>query len=306
MPHSSARRVTYGGAAAVALSLLAGCSSTEAVAEPQAADGEGQDSSPEYAEEFDRLAEEFDARLGVYALDTATGEEVSYNADDRFAYASTFKPFVCGAVMETRSLDDMDEVVTFDAEDLVPHSPITEEHVDTGISLMEACDATIRYSDNTAANLLFRELDGPEGLQEALRATGDETTQVDRIEVALNEAAPGDPRDTTTPEQFAVNLQEFVFGDTLEPEKRDVLEQMLRENTTGDDLIRAGVPDDWEVGDKTGGGGYGSRNDIGIMWPPDEEPILIAVMSSRDQEDAEPNDALIAQATEVVVDTIRP
>lgn len=298
MLYSSARRVTHGGAAAVALSLLAGCASTETAAEPQAA-AEEQDTPPEYAEEFD-------ARLGVYVLDTATGEEIAYNADDRFAYASTFKPFVCGAVMETRTLEEMDEVVTFDAEDLVPHSPITEEHVDTGITLLEACDATIRFSDNTAANLLFRELDGPEGLQEALRGTGDETTQVDRIEVELNEAAPDDPRDTTTPEQFAVNLQEYVFGDTLEAEERDVLEEMLRENTTGDDLIRAGVPDDWAVGDKTGAGGYGTRNDIGILWPPDEEPIMIAVMSSLGDEDAEYADALIAQATEVVVDAIRP
>lgn len=294
------------GAAAIALTSIVGCSSAAETAATASSEDSTDTDPPAYTEEFDRLAEEFDTRLGVYAIDTGTGEEIAYNADDRFAYASTFKPFVCGAVMEDRTVDEMDEVVHFEESDLVPHSPITEEHVDSGITLMESCDATIRFSDNTAANLLFRELGGPEGLQDALRASGDEVTQVDRIEVELNEAVPGDGRDTTTPAQFAANLDEYVFGDTLEPEKQELLEQMLRENTTGDDLIRAGVPEDWEVGDKTGGGGYGTRNDIGILWPPEGEPILLAVMSTREVEDAEYDDAVVAEATEVVVDAIQP
>src|SRR5699024_8544993 len=150
---------------------------------------------------------------------------------------------------------------------LVPHSPITEEHLDTGISLRESCDAAIRHSDNTAANLLFQELGGPEGLQEALRAIGDRTTQVDRTEVELNEAVPGDTQDTSTPEQLATDLREYVFGDALEPEKQALLEEMLRQNTTGDDTIRAGVPDDGEVGDKTGAGEWGTRDRIGRRGP---------------------------------------
>ena len=288
--------------AAVALALLVGCSAADSgSSDPTTADGAG---APAHRAEFDRLEEDFDTRLGVYALDTATGEEVNYSSDERFPYTSAFKPLACGAVLADRTVDRMDEIVTFDEEDLVPHSPITEEHLDTGISLRESCDAAIRHSDNTAANLLFQELGGPEGLQEALRAIGDRTTQVDRTEVELNEAVPGDTQDTSTPEQLATDLREYVFGDALEPEKQALLEEMLRQNTTGDDTIRAGVPDDWEVGDKTGAGEYGTRNSIGILWPPHEEPIMIAVMSTREVEGSEYDDALIAEATEVVVEAM--
>ncbi len=36
---------------------------------------------------------------------------------------------------------------------------------------------------------------------------------------------------------------------------------------TGDELIRAGVPSDWIVADKSGAGSYGTRNDIAIVTP---------------------------------------
>ncbi|WP_017559532.1 class A beta-lactamase [Nocardiopsis baichengensis] len=251
---------------------------------------------------FERLEEEFGARLGVYALDTGSGEEVAYNADERFAYASTFKVPACGAVMEEHSLKEMEEtVVHFDEEDLVTYSPITEDHVDTGMTLMEVCDAALRYSDNTAANLLLEEIGGPEGFQEAMRELGDEVTVSARWETELNENKPGDERDTSSPRAFAGNLEEYVLGDTLEEDKSEALADMMVRSTTGDTLIRAGVPEDWKVGDKSGMPGYGARNDIAVMWPPEGDPIVLAAYSTKDTEDAESEDELIAQAAEEAV-----
>ncbi|WP_046469887.1 class A beta-lactamase [Allosalinactinospora lopnorensis] len=303
MLYRPARRAAFAALAAIAVSPLAGCA-----AAPDASpsdDSAAQSSEAPYAAEFERLEEEFDARLGVYALDTGTGLDVAHRSDERFAYASTFKPLACGAVMERRSIAELEEVVGYGAEDLVEYSPITEEHVDTGMTLLEACDAAIRYSDNTAANLLFDELGGPQGLQDALVEIGDDTTQADRRETGLNEAAPGDTRDTSTPEALAADLREYVLGDPLPEEKRTLLREMLLENTTGGDLIRAGIPDGWEVGDKTGSAGYGTRNDIAVLWPPDGDPIVLAVLSSRDGEDAESEDALIAEAAAVAADALR-
>jgi hypothetical protein len=170
------------------------------------------------------------------------------------------------------------------------------------MSLLEIGDAALRYSDNTAANLLLAELGGPEGLDEALEAIGDDVIHVDRIEPGLSEAVPGDVRDTSTPRAMATSLGEFTLRDALPEEKREIITQMMLGNTTGDELIRAGVPDDWKVGDKTGSGGYGTRNDIAVLWPPQGVPIVLAVMSSRDVEGAEFDNALIAEAAEVVVE----
>jgi beta-lactamase class A len=280
---------------------MAGCS---AQTEQSGAEEASEESAASATAEFERLEEDYDARLGVYAVDTGSDSELAHRADERFAYASTFKTLLCGALLEDWPQEDLEEVVTYEAADLVPHSPLTEENVDSGMSRLDLCDATIRYSDNTAANLLFDEIGGPEGLQQALEELGDDVTQVAREEVELNEATPGDERDTSTPRAMAANYDAYVLGDVLAEENRALLEQMLRDNTTGDELIRAGLPDGWEAGEKTGAGGYGSRNDVGVLWPPEGDPIVLAVMSSRDEEDADFDNALIAEATEIVVEAM--
>jgi len=63
--------------------------------------------------------------------------------------------------------------------------------------------AAIEHSDNTAANLLLRTVGGPAAVTAYLRALGDPVTRLDRNEPALNEAKPGDVRDTTTPSALA-------------------------------------------------------------------------------------------------------
>ncbi|MBO4206203.1 class A beta-lactamase, partial [Micromonospora echinofusca] len=249
-----------------------------------------------------RLESEFDARLGVYAVDTGSGRTVQYRADERFAYASTFKALAAAAVLDLTSPAELGTVVRYTRDDLVTYSPVTEKHVGEGLTLRQVADAAVRYSDNTAGNLLLRRLGGPQRFEEALRAIGDGTTEVDRYETELNEARPGDPRDTSTPRALAADLRAYAVGDALDPDDREILTGWLRGNTTGADLVRAGVPGGWVVGDKTGSGGYGTRNDIAVIWPPGRAPIVLAVLSSRDSRDASYDNALIARATRVVVD----
>ncbi|MCI0768138.1 class A beta-lactamase [Bacillus sp. TL12] len=255
--------------------------------------------------EFVQLEKKFDARIGVYAIDTGTNRTVAYRPDERFAYTSTFKAVAAGAMLQQNSIDNLDKVITYTKDDLVTYSPITEKHVDTGMTLWEIADAAIRYSDNTAGNLLLKELDGPKGFEKKLRQIGDRVTKVDRFEPDLNEATPGDIRDTSTAKALATNLKAFTVGNILPTEKRKILTDWMRGNTTGDQLIRAGVPKDWEVGDKTGAGSYGTRNDIAIVWPPNREPIIIAILSSRDTKNATYNNELIAQAAKVTINALK-
>ncbi len=51
----------------------------------------------------------------------------------------------------------------------------------------------------------------------------------------------------------------------LPSEKRKLMTDWLRGNTTGDTLIHTGVPEGWAVGDKSEAGSYGTRNDIAIV-----------------------------------------
>ncbi|CAN7276673.1 class A beta-lactamase [Rossellomorea sp. LjRoot5] len=266
---------------------------------------ETQGTSHGSAHKFMQLEKKFDARLGVYAIDTGTNRTVVYRPDERFAYTSTYKALAAGAVLQQNSIDELDEVITYTQDDLVTYSPITEQHVDTGMTLREICDAAIRYSDNTAGNLLLQELGGPDGFENALRQIGDQVTEADRFETDLNSAIPGDIRDTSTARALATSLKAFTVDDVLQEGKRTLLTDWMRTNTTGDELIRAAVPKGWEVGDKSGAGDYGTRNDIAIVWPPNRAPIIIAILSSRDTKDAAYDNELIAKAAKVVLNAFK-
>lgn len=258
-------------------------------------------SAPTPAQMFGAIEARDDVTLGVYAVDTASGRVVEYRPDERFGFASTIKAFAVAAVLDAVPASDRDRQLPVMASDLVPYSPVMEQHVGGSVSILEAMDAATRSSDNTSANLLFGVLGGPEALQQRLRDAGDDTTMVDRTEPLLNEFVPGDDRDTSTARALATSLEAFALGDELDREDRALLIGMMEASTTGFDLIRAGAPDGWEVADASGAAEYGIRTAIAIAWPPDGgPPVVLAVLTKRSEREAAFLDPPLADATDVV------
>jgi beta-lactamase class A len=217
-------------------------------------------------------------RLGIAIVDTGTSKHVAFRGNERFALASTFK-FLAAAFVLTRvdrKEDSLTRRVVYAKSDLVSYSPITEKHVGEGMTVGELCEAAVTLSDNTAGNLLLDSFGGPAGLTAWLRALGDKVTRLDRREPALNENRPGDPRDTTTPLAMLQTMQKLVLGTTLSAASRAQLVTWLVACKTGSQRLRAGVPQGWRVGDKTGGGGHNAANDIAFLWPPERAPIVVA------------------------------
>ena len=227
---------------------------------------------------FQELEEKYDATLGIYALDTETNKEISYNADERFAYCSTYKALAAGAILEKYSIEELDNVIYFEEEDVLSYAPVAKDKVDTGMTIREICDAAVRQSDNTAGNLQFTLLDGPNGFKQSLSKIGDTVSEPSRIE--------------------------YATGDILSDDKKEIFIDWMSNNATGDELIRAGVPSDWIVADKSGAGSYGTRNDIAIVTPPNKKPIFVAVLSKKAEQDAEYDNKLIADATKIIFDLI--
>ncbi|PFU39454.1 class A beta-lactamase [Bacillus cereus] len=286
---------------------LIGCSNSNTQSEPPKQTNQATQIKQENTgnQSFAKLEKEYDAKLGIYALDTGTNQTVAYHSDDRFAFASTSKSLAVGALLRKNSLEALDQRITYTHEDLSNYNPITEKHVDTGMTLKELADASVRYSDSTAHNLILKQLGGPSEFEKILREMGDTVTTSERFEPELNEVHPGETHDTSTPEAIAKTLQSFTLGTALPTEKRELLVDWMKRNTTGDKLIRAGVPKGWEVADKTGAGSYGTRNNIAIIWPPNKKPIVLAILSNHDKEDAKYDDKLIADATKVVLNTLK-
>ncbi|HEV7325809.1 MAG TPA: class A beta-lactamase [Bosea sp. (in: a-proteobacteria)] len=216
-------------------------------------------------------------RLGVAILDSGNGRIVAHRGEERFAMCSTFK-FVAAAFALARidrGEEELDRRVSYSKADLITYSPVTEKHVDKGMTIAELCDAAVTLSDNAAGNLLLDSFGGPKGLTGYMRSLGDEASRLDRREPDLNEAKPGDPRDTTTPVAMAGVLRQTVLGAALSPASRQQLTAWLVANKTGDKRLRAGVPKGWRIGDKTGTGNNNATNDIGVIWPPGRAPLVV-------------------------------
>jgi len=164
--------------------------------------------------------------------------------------------------LEPPTEESLSRRVVYSKSDLVTYSPTTQKHVESGLTVGEICEAAMVLSDNTAGNLLLDSFGGPAGLTSFMRSLGDTVTRLDRRETELNEAAPGDPRDTTTPLAVLDILRKAVLGNALSASSREQLSAWLVANKTGDKRLRAGVPKGWRVGDKTGSGSNNATNDI--------------------------------------------
>lgn len=218
------------------------------------------------------------ARIGVAIR--GPGLHFAHRAAERFPMCSTFKALLAGAILARvdAGQERLARTLIVQPADIVAHAPVTEQRLGApGMSLAELCHAAVTRSDNTAANLLLDSIDGPAGFTAWLRSLGDATTRLDRRETALNEATPGDPRDTTTPAAMVALLDTLLLGTALSAPSRQQLMDWMLANTTSDDKLRAGVPAGWRVADRTGGGGHGTMNDVGLLLPPDAPPMLIAI-----------------------------
>jgi beta-lactamase class A len=229
------------------------------------------------AERFARLEKDSNGRLGVAVLDTGSGDSIGYRKDERFAMCSTFKMLLAAAVLKRvdAGKEKLDRRIAIETTGFLPNSPVSQEHAGRTMTIRELTAAIVTRSDNTAANLLLASIGGPPAITGFARSLGDTVTRLDRVETALNEALPGDPRDTTSPAAMVTNMRMLLVGDRLSPLSREQLIEWLKANKTGDERIRAGLRSGWQAGDKTGSNGDNTTNDIAVIWPGQRAPVLV-------------------------------
>jgi beta-lactamase class A len=246
-------------------------------------------------------------RIGVAALDTSNSKRIDYRPEERFPMCSTFKFLAAAAVLKRvdEKQEKLERFVPYGAKQILEYAPVTREHLKQGgMTLGALCAAAIEQSDNTAGNLLLDAIGGPAGLTNFVRTLGDRVTRLDRIDPELNSAVPGDERDTTTPAAICSDMQRLLLADALSEPSRRRLEEWLQHNETGGLMIRAGVPKNWVIGDKTGRGSNGATNGIAIIRPPDRAPILLAIYCVGSTATANDRAAAIAEVAKIVAESM--
>jgi len=284
--------------------LLLGAAAGLAGSQVAAAAASAATCDPAVTAQLVDLERSYDGRIGAYAVDTSTGTTIAYRAYERFPLLSTFKVLAAGAILRTARRHEpglLGRVIHWTAADLLANSPVTEQYVDTGLTVAQLCEAAITRSDNTAGNLLLSLLGGPPVITRFARTLGDGVTRLDRWETDLNIWNPAEPRDTTTPAAMAHDLRTLTLGSALKVDGQQRLIGWLRGTATGYARIRAGLPSNWTVGDKTGSSAtYGAANDLAIAWPPSTPPLVLAVYTNRNQPDAATDNAVIAAAATIL------
>jgi beta-lactamase class A len=216
--------------------------------------------------------------IGVYAKNCRTGAEVSWRAHERFVMCSSFKASLAACVLASvdRGQTRMDEMIAYGPADLMEWAPVAKQNLEKGaMSVADMCEAAVELSDNTCANALLARFGGPSALTAFWQSIGDNVSRLDHNEPELNRTPPGDPQDTTTPAAMAGNLRSFVLGNALSPASRENLTHWMLGCKTGDNRLRAGLPKDWRIGDKTGNNGKDAFGDIAVTWSTRGEPVVI-------------------------------
>ncbi|MQW88909.1 class A beta-lactamase [Sinorhizobium saheli] len=279
---------------------LAGSLLTIPVLATTAAEGRAEDAQAAAAR-LDALERRHPGRICVSILEVASGKRVEHRADERILMCSTFKALAAALVLARvdKGEERLDRRIKFSKNDLVAGSAATETHAGgAGMTMAELCDAAVTRSDNTAGNLLLASFGGPAALTAFFRSLGDDVSRLDRIETDLNyHDGPDDIRDTTTAAAMLENLRRLLFTDALSPSSRSRLAAWLITNKTGDSRLRAGVPKNWLVGDKTGTNGdkHGIANDIAVLWRPDGAPIIVTAYCEIPSISADERNAVIAE-----------
>lgn len=262
--------------------------------------------TPDLSSTLSALEKSSGGRLGCAIL-FPSGRRVTHRPDERFPMCSTFKFLAAALVLQRvdQRREHLDRSIPFSKSDVVAYSPETEKRAGSSMTVAELCKAALTLSDNTAANLLLASFGGPAAITSYARSLGDERTRLDRTETSLNEGIPGDPRDTTTPVAMLGNLQRILFGKVLKPQSRQQLTDWMLANTTGKAKFVAGLPADWKVADKTGAGDHGSNNDIGILYPPADQPILITSYLTETTVPTEERNAIHAEIARAIAASYR-
>lgn len=291
MTQLSRRHVLLGG-----LTLAAVAASAPAMAQP-----------PSTIEaSLQNLEQRHNASIGLFATNLVSDKTIAHRAQDPFAMCSTFKAYASARVLQMAQHGELsiDDTMFVDPAGILPNSPVTGPRARTEMTLAELCQAALQQSDNAAANLLLSRIGGPQAITAFARSIGDQQTRLDRWEIELNSAIPGDLRDTSTPEALGGGFRALLDGDVLAPPQRGLLEDWMRANQTSS--MRAGLPPGWTSADKTGSGDYGSTNDVGIAYGPDGQRVLLAILtrSQADDPKAENMRPLIGEITSLVMPTL--
>ncbi len=226
-------------------------------------------------------------RIGVAAIDLATGRTVAVLGDQPFPMASTSKIAIVATFLDLVDRGKLRLTDHFPLMVPVPSgkystavAPVRRGQMMSAQSLIEL---TITRSDNQATDALLAAVGGPAAVNRWLRQAGVSGMRLDRDIATLvrddgevNPATTVDARDSATPLAMARLISGLYRGEWLSPASRAVLIGAMERCETGKRRIRGQLPEGTRVAHKTGTLSN-TASDVGIIHTPDGRAIVVAI-----------------------------
>ncbi|MGX7894057.1 class A beta-lactamase [Tsuneonella sp. HG222] len=250
-----------------------------------------RDFTPVYGNPFERtiamLADGSNGRIGVAAIDLATGREIGVLGDQRFPMASTSKIAIAATFLE--GVDRGRLSLTSEYPLLVP---VASKRFSTAVAPVKAgqyltarrlIELSLINSSNTATDALLAAVGGPAVVNDWARRAGIQGFNLSRdIATLVRDDGEFDPavhidlRDSSTPRDMVQLLTGLYQGKWLSAHSRHFLVSTMENCKTGTRRIPALMPSDVIVAHKTGSLNNTS-SDVGILRAPDGRAIALAI-----------------------------
>jgi beta-lactamase class A len=271
--------------------------------------------------EIARIAEDSGASVGICAIHEESGERIELNSAQSFPLASTYKIPIAIRLLKLveQGQCSLERMIDIAAEDLSPGSGAIKDLFNipgVQLSVQNLLELAMRFSDNTASDLVLRLAGGAQEVTNLLTSIGINEIRVDRStkqilsdfhgfsdlaseeqwslerfrtrlreitraqRKAAVEAFQNDPRDRATPAALASLLMLLQSGKLLSPKYTDLLLDVMRRCATGPARLKGQLPAGTIVAHKTGTIEGLVVNDAGIIDLPDDRGrIAIAALA---------------------------
>jgi beta-lactamase class A len=214
----------------------------------------------------------------VTILDPATGERISVHGNVVFTQASAIKLPVLVELMRQVEAGEqnLDQVVTLAASDIVPGSGVLQQLTPgkLSLSLRDVATLMVTVSDNTATNMIIDRVGmakvGAEMARLGLSATKLQRKMQDRTAWEENR------ENLSTPDEQARLLELLYKGEILSAKSREEIDRILTIPKPGQ--LRKLLPEGTKVAHKTGTLS-GVVVDVGIVYLKDR-PFIVSAMGN--------------------------
>ncbi len=251
------------------------------------------------------------ADVGVALLNLENGDAVSINGNKQYPMLSVFKFHIALTVLNKVDKGELSlqQKLLIKKSELLENtwSPFREKYPNGAIeiTLQEALEWTIKWSDNNLCDILIRLVGGVEAIDAFIN---NPAFVIKNDEEGMHQNWEAQFLNTTSPNFSNQLLKDFFEKEILSEKSTLFLYETMVATSVGKDRIKGKLPPNTEVAHRTGSsftnkeGLTGAINNIGIVKLPNGNPLIISVFVCNTTEKFTDGETLIADIAKLAWD----